>query len=477
MAWDSMCGQWAVLGTTTTAVDPHRGAIYDSTPRSQSPLISQMPRTPVLDRLTEYYEAVLQHEATDEIHGCPAATLHLLPIDPAALIKLAHTKVHCYPFSQVPTRWRRLFTDASICEAIRLTRAGIGSVNGEGGGSSGEETNEQWIRDVVKLLDMAIIMAGAPERANMIEDLLATLQSWSEGNDRQPPAKRRKLEARFSNLKDSRLPTVEHAIPRRSALSLRDFENHLPSRSPIVITGALKHWPALDSRPWNSPFYLMKKTFDGRRLVPVEIGRSYTDEGWGQTIMTFREFMEKYMLSSKASGEGDEDSIAYLAQHDLFSHIPSLRNDISIPDYCYSDPPSPEDGTPLSKKPTQPKMDEPLLNAWFGPGGTVTPLHTDPYHNILCQVVGRKYVRVYSPYESENLYPRSSGENGIDMSNTSQVEVEGKAKDQDADFPLFRKAKYSETILGEGELLYIPVGWWHYVRSLEASFSVSFWWN
>lgn len=436
-----------------------------------------MARTQVLDRLSEFYKAVWEHEITDDIYGCPAATLHLLKIDPAAVIKLAHTKIRCYQFSQVPTCWRRLFTDASICEAIQLSRAGIGFANEDDGRSSGEEAHEQWLRDVVKLLDMAIIMAGAPGRADIIEDLLTTLQSWTEGNDHQPPTKRRKVEARFSNLKDTCLPTVEHPIARASALSLREFEDHLPSQSPIVIAAALKHWPALDSRPWNSPSYLMKKTFDGRRLVPVEIGRSYTDEGWGQTIMTFREFMEKYMLSSKASDEGDGDCIAYLAQHDLFSHIPSLRNDISIPDYCYSDPPSPEDGTPLSKKPTQPKLDEPLLNAWFGPGGTVTPLHTDFYHNVLCQVVGRKYVRVYSPHESENLYPRSSSENGIDMSNTSQVDVEGEGKHRDEDFPLLQKAKYRDTILGEGELLYIPVGWWHYVRSLEASFSVSFWWN
>ena len=32
-----------------------------------------------------------------------------------------------------------------------------------------------------------------------------------------------------------------------------------------------------------------------------------------------------------------------------------------------------------------------------------------------------------------------------------------------------------ETVLAAGELLYIPRHAWHYVRSLETSFSTSFW--
>jgi len=59
------------------------------------------------------------------------------------------------------------------------------------------------------------------------------------------------------------------------------------------------------------------------------------------------------------------------------------------------------------------------------------------------------------------------------LDNTSQVNVE----DIDCErFPEFSKAPYFECILNEGEMLYIPEKWWHYVRSLSVSFSVSFWW-
>ena len=47
----------------------------------------------------------------------------------------------------------------------------------------------------------------------------------------------------------------------------------------------------------------------------------------------------------------------------------------------------------------------------------VTPAHTDPHHNMLAQVRGRKYVRLYPPSDLAHLYPFPSGL----TSNTSQV--------------------------------------------------------
>ena len=45
------------------------------------------------------------------------------------------------------------------------------------------------------------------------------------------------------------------------------------------------------------------------------------------------------------------------------------------------------------------------------------------------------------------------------------------------EFPKVVDLEFMDCILGEGEMLYIPPKWWHYVRSLTTSFSVSFWWS
>lgn len=55
--------------------------------------------------------------------------------------------------------------------------------------------------------------------------------------------------------------------------------------------------------------------------------------------------------------------------------IEELRKDILIPDYCFTG------GGELKS-----------LNAWFGPAGTVTPLHQDPHHNILAQVLHTNFL-------------------------------------------------------------------------------------
>ncbi|OCK84098.1 jumonji domain-containing 5 [Lepidopterella palustris CBS 459.81] len=448
----------------------------------------------------------------DEIHGCGQAALSILPARPDACIRLAHEKLHAYPYKDVPTCWRRLYTEGSLWKILQILKKQQGD----------------WVTEVIRILDMALILTGGFGRKELIEKIFNTLSKIISASQTKElsnrPSKRQKLENNCleHNLTPSPLgipssfpnstippPTLRFSILRVHNLSLEAFQTHLSSGAsptPLIITDALTHWPALSSRKWTYPSYLLSLTLDGRRLVPVEIGRSYTDTGWGQRIITFREFMTTYMFPPPPSpsiktppSPAEPPQTGYLAQHDLLTQIPSFRADICIPDYCYTDPPPPSPSYPIPGPPV-PQLDEPLLNAWFGPAGTISPLHTDPYHNILTQVVGTKYIRLYAPSQTRKLYPRGTDENGVDMGNTSFVDVgqamslfpaeadaeSGSSEDAEilerrrefeARFPLFKDAEYVEGVLGPGECLYIPVGWWHYVKSLGPSFSVSFWWN
>ena len=139
--------------------------------------------------------------------------------------------------------------------------------------------------------------------------------------------------------------------------------------------------------------------------------------------------------------------------------IPELRDDIYIPEYCHylSDKEHDEDD--------EANVD---INAWFGPSGTISPLHYDPRDNFLCQVIGEKYVRLYDEKHSARLYAHQ----GNILRNTSRVDVENI---DPLAFPLAVDAPYWEGVLRPGEMLFIPAKCWHYVRSLSLSFSVSFW--
>nr|CAD7575089.1 unnamed protein product [Timema californicum] len=242
------------------------------------------------------------------------------------------------------------------------------------------------------------------------------------------------------------------AVPSAEKPSLERFRaDYFSKRLPVKLTGCMDHWPALSR--WQDLNYI--KMAAGPRTVPIELGDHYISPDWSQKLMTVSEFVDKHVLK-----EGGGSEVGYLAQHQLFDQVPELKADIREPDYCCISDDLDDDC----------EIEETDINAWFGPKGTLSPLHTDPKHNLLAQVVGEKRLLLYSPVDSPHLYPHD----GSLLNNTAQVDPE---EPDYQTFPDFKKATAWECHLRPGEMLYIPPKWWHHVRSLSTSFSVSFWWT
>lgn len=342
-------------------------------------------------------------------------------------------KLNTGTWRHVDKEWRRVYSYGCLFKAAALCQ----------GAPAADE-----LLQAVRTCDMGLLM-GAAVIGDVLQVLVGILQREVRDSakdadaDEHPQTKRIKIER-------PHVPVIkeELAVPRIKCPSLESFStNYLLPLKPLILEGIIDHWPALNQHPWSVDYL---RAVAGCRTVPVEVGSRYTDEEWSQTLLTVNEFIDRYVVNKDGA-----KAVGYLAQHQLFDQIPELKEDIRLPDYCCLG---------------EGDEDEITVNAWFGPGGTVSPLHQDPQQNFLAQVVGSKYIRLYSPEDTEKLYPHQSQL----LHNTSQVEVENPDLER---FPEFAKAPYQECVLQPGDVLFIPVRHWHYVRSLELSFSVSFWWS
>ncbi|KAJ3572598.1 hypothetical protein NPX13_g4998 [Xylaria arbuscula] len=315
------------------------------------------------------------------------------------IASIAYSKFYAYLFKDLPVCWRQLYTDSRMLKfCLLLLKSPYAAAQHELDRSDSPDDAGDCVDELVKTLDLTLILAGAAgERRGRrwidraLELLHVTWAAQSAGQETNGhsvcddrPTKRAKLaeihvepqlhsnhqntEAIFSTYEPF-TPPVTRPIKTVQAPSIDEFQTYMDRAQdsglgpePLVIRNALGAWPALGKSPWNQPSYLLSQTFGGRRLVPVEIGRSYVDEGWGQKLITFREFLHEYIdptllsrakdpsnagttpqndnnqtISASSKDTPSVKPVAYLAQHQLFAQLPSLRNDILVPDYCCKD--------------------------------------------------------------------------------------------------------------------------------------------
>lgn len=138
--------------------------------------------------------------------------------------------------------------------------------------------------------------------------------------------------------------------------------------------------------------------------------------------------------------------IAYLSLFDIFTRFPDLRADV---DFSLI-------------------TDRTLWHTsfgWLGPAGTVTAWHIDWIDNVLAQIHGRKEVALVAPRHRAAMYPSTKFDYRTTISRVDPTRAE--------DWPRYATVRPLVCVLEPGDALYIPRGWWHRVRALDASISVN----
>ena len=103
---------------------------------------------------------------------------------------------------------------------------------------------------------------------------------------------------------------------------------------------------------------------------------------------------------------------------------------------------------------------------WIGPAGTVTSLHHDLTNNFIAQLVGRKRVKLMPSSEVGKLYNHHHVFSEI-------PDLEDPAVDL-ARYPRLKEVRIYDVVLEPGEIIFMPLGWWHQVNSLDFSVTITY---
>lgn len=229
-------------------------------------------------------------------------------------------------------------------------------------------------------------------------------------------------------------------IRRFSLLTAQTFQAYKAASKPVLMHGAMESWRA--PKYWTDDYLIS----------------AYGDES--VEVMAWRDSDPKYEVNCdnhrsnmrfadyiKTVSKGESNDF-YITANNGFFRRPGMQTMLQdIGHFPYLSGPRSGDNTHL----------------WFGAAGTVTPLHYDTTDLILAQIRGRKVITMLDPGQTQYLY------------NSTGVfsEVDCVAPDLQR-HPLYKQAKKHVVFLESWEALFIPQGWWHHVRALSTSISISF---
>jgi hypothetical protein len=120
-------------------------------------------------------------------------------------------------------------------------------------------------------------------------------------------------------------------------------------------------------------------------------------------------------------------------------------------------------------------------NIWMGTPPTYTPLHRDPNPNLFVQLAGEKCVRIFAPNVGQAIYRKVQQKLGAGGSGRirGMEMMEGQERELLDQYVWGENVEEEglEAIVGSGDSLFIPKGWWHSIKSVGTGITASVnWW-
>ena len=234
------------------------------------------------------------------------------------------------------------------------------------------------------------------------------------------------------------MPLQLKEIERVKTISKKDFySNFVKKQKPVVVEQLTSDWPAYEK--WNLD-YIQKMA--GDKTVPLYDDRPVSfKDGFNQAHANMK--MADYidLLKSKPTN-------FRIFLYNLIKEVPLLKKDFNWPDL----------GLRLVKQ---------LPMLFFGGENSRVFMHYDiDYSNILhFQFNGKKRCVLFAPDQTPYLYK-------VPFSLISREDIDFDNPDFNK-FPALKQAQGYVTELKHGEMLYMPEGYWHYMKYLTPGFSMS----
>ena len=227
-------------------------------------------------------------------------------------------------------------------------------------------------------------------------------------------------------------------VPKVSGLSREAFlQRFFKPQKPVVIQDAIADWPAYTK--WDLAYI---KKVAGDKTVPLYDDRpvDYRD-GFNQPHARMR--MDAYIDLLKT-----EPTRYRIFLWNVLKEVPELREDFSFPDF----------GLPLMKG---------LPMLFFGGRDSYTFMHYDiDLANIFhFHFDGEKECILFPQSQSRYLYK-------VPHSLIAHEAIDFGSPDLDK-WPALRNAEGYRALLSHGDVLYMPEGYWHYMRYRSPGFSMS----